>query len=154
MPIAMAWIPKRNKMHIRWDCHTSIRNVFTARSLGQGNVFARICHSVHEGGGSLSRGRGLPTRDSLSGGSLSGGSLSRGSLSGGSLSRSLCPGGLIPGGSLSGGQRPPYGKEQAVRIPLECILVFLNVSKCVVFVHNHQTRESILNTLFFFQSIY
>ena len=71
----------------------------------------------------------------------------------------LCPGGVSFQGVLCLGvsvwQRPPpYGKEQAVRIPLECILVFLNVSKCVVFVHNHQTRESILNTLFFFQSIY
>ena len=40
----------------------------------------------------------------------------------------LCPGGLCPGGSLSGRvsirETPPYGNERAVRILLECILVF------------------------------
>ena len=65
-----------------------------------------------------------------------------GSLSGGSLSRGfLCQGYLCPGGNLSRGslskwvsvqetrpprQKPPYSKERAVRILLECILVFVN----------------------------
>ena len=83
------------------------------RSLGQGNVFAPVCHSVQGGslydvtsclaawshipsGGSLSRG-------SLSGVSVQGGSLSGVSVGGGSLSREdLCRGGLCPGD-------PPYG---------------------------------------------
>ena len=90
MPIAMAWIPKRNKMHIRWDCHTSIRNVFTARSLGQGNVFTRICHSVHGGGGVLCPGAGVSQPWILCPG---GGGLCPGVL---------CPGGLCPGGLYPG----------------------------------------------------
>ena len=70
---------------------------------------------------------------SVQGASLSRGSLSRGgSLSrvevlcqGGSLSRgSLCPRESLSRGSLSG--RPPlYGKEEAVRILLGCILVLI-----------------------------
>ena len=43
-----------------------------------------------------------------------------GSLSGGALSR----GWALSGGSLSW-RPPPYGNERAVRILLECILVFL-----------------------------
>ena len=60
----------------------------------------------------------------LSGGSQSGGGafLSRGLCRGGGVGvqRDLCWGGLCPGGSLY----PPYGKERAVRILLECNLVF------------------------------
>ena len=62
------------------------------------------------------------------GGSLSGGSLSRGSLSKGSLSKGVSVQGVsiqgvsVRWGSLSG--KPPYGKEQAVRILLECFLVY------------------------------
>ena len=54
-----------------------------------------------------------------------GGSLSRGvSVKGVSVQGGLCPGDLCPGGSLStGAVLPRYGKEQAVRILLECILV-------------------------------
>ena len=54
---------------------------------------------------------------SVQGGLCSGGSLSRGSLPGESLSR-----GSLPGESLSG-RHPMCGKERAVRILLECILV-------------------------------
>ena len=54
------------------------------RSLGQGNVFTSVCHSVHRG--SASRGGLHP------GGSPSGGSASRGFALGGSASR----GGLHP----------------------------------------------------------
>ena len=40
----------------------------------------------------------------------------------------FCAGGLCPGMSLSRGLcqgDPPYGKERAVRIILECILIFI-----------------------------
>ena len=99
------------------------------RSLGQGNVFTPVCHSVHMGGslsyhasqvtwqeGSLSRGvtvqRGVSVQEGLCPEGVSvqgvsvqgslcpeGGSLSRGSLTRGSLSR----GGSLPRGSLSRG---------------------------------------------------
>ena len=63
--------------------------------------------------------RGVSVQGSLS--------LSRGvSVQGASLSRrggGLCPGGFCPGGSLSRGvsvrETTPYGKERAVRMPLE-----------------------------------
>ena len=87
-------------------------------------------------GESLSRGVSVQ-RGLCLGGLCLGGSLSRevsiwGSLSGESLSRGvsvqrgLCLGGLCLGGSLSRGSllgRPPYSKELAVRILLECIFV-------------------------------
>ena len=55
-------------------------------------------------------------------------SMSRGCLCpGGSMSRGLSPGGLNLGGLCPDGfsvrKTPPYGKEWAVRILLECILV-------------------------------
>ena len=71
---------------------------FTARkrSLGQSNVFTRVCHSVQRRV-SVQRGRGS------------------------------CPGGLCRGGLCRGDpprrETHPYGKELAVRILLECILV-------------------------------
>ena len=66
------------------------------------------------------------TRGSLSRGSLSRGSLSRGlSVQGDVCPGGLCPGGLCPGGSLLGNPLPPsYGNERAVRILLECIIVY------------------------------
>ena len=64
------------------------------RKLREGNIFTPVCDSVHMGGGSLSTGSVK-------------GSLSRGSLTRASLSGRGCP----------------YGKERAVRILLECILV-------------------------------
>ena len=91
------------------------------------------------GGGSSIQGdlhpRGSPSVGSLSRGSLSSGSLSRGSLSRGvsvwgSLSRGvsiqggLCPGGLCPGDLCMGDLF--YGKERAVRILPECVLVKLH----------------------------
>ena len=90
------------------------------RSLGQGNVFTPVCHSVHQG-------VSVPacTTGHMTGGSLSRGSLSRGvSVQGvsvlgvsvwgvsvwgtsvqGDVQGGFCPGGLCPGGSLLG--RPP-----------------------------------------------
>ena len=57
---------------------------------------------------------------------------------GGSLSKGgLCPWGLCPGGGSLfwgvsvGGRQLPYGKERAVHILLECILVGLYVHKCL-----------------------
>ena len=99
--------------------------IFTAskRSLGQGNVFTRMWHSVHRqegvsiggplsggvyvqgslsGGGRLCPGGLCPWAGSpCQGGSLFRGSLSRGSLSGGSLSGGLCLRGLCPGRGIS-----------------------------------------------------
>ena len=75
------------------------------RSLGQGNVFTPVCHSVHGGGVSVSACiTGHMTGDSLS----SGGSLSRGVSvpGGGPLSNGgLCPGALCPRG-VSVGETP------------------------------------------------
>ena len=60
------------------------------------------------------------------------------SLGQGNVFRSVClsTGGLCPGGSRPHPpprQRPPpcYGKENAVRILLECILFIFTISKCV-----------------------
>ena len=119
------------------------------RSHDQGGLWVFVQGvSVHWG--FLSRGVcpwGSLSRESLSRGSLSRGSLLGvsvyGSLSGGVCLRGLCPGGFLPRGSLSGGlclgglcpggslcwvcvrePPPPYGNEQAVRILLECILVY------------------------------
>ena len=69
------------------------------RSLGQGNVFTPVCHSVHSGGNLvwcqfLSGWRGVSVHKGVSPGGL---------YSGGSLSAGLCPGGLCLGGSLSKG---------------------------------------------------
>ena len=104
-------------------------SIFTAhkRSLGQGNVFRPVCHSVHRGGFCIGEG-GLPTGESASGVCLQGWEM-------GSASGRVSPGmgggvclqwGLPPG---VGGQNPPWilqdmVKEQAVRILLECILVY------------------------------
>ena len=84
------------------------------RSLGQGNAFTCVCHFVH-GGVSV---WGVSVQEGI----CPGGYLSRGSLSGGAL----CLGGVSVQGGLCQGDpldRPPYGKERAVRILLECILV-------------------------------
>ena len=64
-----------------------------------GNVFTPVCDSVH--GGCLCPGV---------------------SLSGGSLSKGVSVEGVSVDG-VSVRETPPYGKEQAVRILLECILV-------------------------------
>ena len=103
--------------------------------LREGNVFTPVYDSVHKGvsvqGGFLSRGS-LSRGGSLSTGGLClGGGVVQGvSVQGVSLQRGvsvqgfLCPeGGWV---SVRGGlcQRDPlYGKERAVRILLECILV-------------------------------
>ena len=96
-------------------------NVFTLitarkRSLGQGYVFTRVCHSVYRVGGGLCLGvyppwtETPPVRDPLD-------KDPRDSdpLDGDPLDRD------------TSGQRPPtlYSKELAIRILLQCILVYL-----------------------------
>ena len=88
--------------------------VITARkrSLGQGNVFTPVCHSVH--------------REER----VSAPACTTGHMTGGV---GLCPGGLCPGGSLFDGalcpggvsvrETPLYSNARAVRILLECSLV-------------------------------
>ena len=119
--------------------HNELLYVITVRKrkLQEGTVFTPVCDSVHRGRVSV---WGVSVWGSLSTESLSGGvSVQRGSLSGGSLSRGvLCLGGLCPGGSLTRGVSvwgglcwgglSPYGKERAVHILLQCILV-LNCTK-------------------------
>ena len=85
------------------------------RSLGQGNVFTPLCHSVHRGDLCPS----IHHRSHDQGGLCPGGSLPRGSLSrrGQSLSR-----------GVSSRETPP-SNEWAVRILLECILVVKNFNK-------------------------
>ena len=81
----------------------------------------------------------------LEGESLSKGSLSRGvSIRGlyvqgdlcpkGSLSRGLCPGGLCPGG-ISVRDTPLCGKERAVHILLEFLLVYYSVKFPIIYQH-------------------
>ena len=89
----------------------------TARKRSWGKVIfsqVSVCPQRRRGlglcTGSLYSG-GVPVRVSLSGGISVGGSLSRR---------------VFVQGSLGQGD-PPYGKERAVRIPLECILVILCV---------------------------
>ena len=93
--------------------------------LREGNFFQR-CLSVRRGGLGLCPGGSL-FRVSLSKGSLSRGISVRGSLSRGSLSR-----GVFVQGCLCQGD-PPCGNERAVRILLECILVFTT---------NHEEADS------------
>ena len=81
-----------------------------------------------------------------------------GSLFEGSHFRGVCPGGLCLGSSLSRGsllgrppspaQRPSYGKERAVRILLECILVKFLITKY----HCHLMECSVF--LFFYFRIH
>ena len=111
---------------ITYDVHSIA--IFTARkrSLGQGNVFTPVCHSAHGGGGGglcmISLLVRLPGPMFLRGVSVS--------------VPMFLPGGLPdrdPLGQRYPGQRPPdrdppdspllYGKERALRILLECILV-------------------------------
>ena len=120
----------------------------------KGNVFTSVCQSfcsrgrrslsgglclrrslsvqgVSVQGGYLSRGfsvQGVSVQGSLSGGSLSWGSLSRGI----SVQGSLCPGYSmsVQGVSVCQGDpqtETPYDEERAVRILLECILVYTRV---------------------------
>ena len=110
--------------------------IFTVRkrSLGQGNVFICVCHSVHRVGGGrrgslydviscLAAWSHIPSWDLFLWSHVSLGlSVSR---------HTFLLGSLLGGGSLRDppGQRrhldrdPQYSKERAVRILLECILV-------------------------------
>ena len=93
------------------------RESLSRGSLSRGSLLAVSVYGSLSGGGSAWGGL-------CPGGSCPGGFLPRGSLSGG-----LCLGGLCPGGSLCWvcvrePPLPPYGNEQAVRILLECILVY------------------------------
>ena len=97
--------------------------VFTARkrSLGQGNIFTPVCHSVHGGGGAWSQGVGVPGRGVPGRGVCSGGVPASGG--GGTCSQGC----LLPGGAWSRGSARGGGGElllRAVHILLECILVF------------------------------
>ena len=69
------------------------------RSLGQGNVFIPVCHSVHGGGGGSPTGRGLHLGE-------------EGSAYRGTASKRV-------------GQTPPQLEKRAVCILLECFIVFL-----------------------------
>ena len=85
--------------HIIW---ADARYIFTARkqSLGQGNVFTRVCHSVHRGEGvfvCVCVGASLPDRETP-------------------LNRD-------PRTETPRTETPPYGKERTVLILLECILI-------------------------------
>ena len=121
------------------------------RSLGQGNIFTPVCHSVHRGG-KMPGPRGVPGGCLLPGGLLPGG---RGACSGdgGEVPASrgwvcLLPGGLLLGVASSRGVPAPAGSApgvvpapgglpaedppgwlllRAVRILLECILVNLSL---------------------------
>ena len=65
---------KKSLVYTRWDlishqCNYSLLDIFTAhkRSLGQGNIFTPVCHSVHMGGGgSASVHAGIPSPDHAS----------------------------------------------------------------------------------------
>ena len=92
-------------------------------------IFSQVFVCPWRGGG-LCPGSLCPDGGSLSrrGVSVQRVSMSRGCLCpGGSMSRGLSPGGLNLGGLCPDGfsvrETPPYGKEWAVRILLECILV-------------------------------
>ena len=93
------------------------RLIFTARkrSLGQGNVFKLVCHSVHRDGG------GFPA-------CITGHMTRAVCLQGVCIEGGLYLGGLPPGGL--GRTPPPHGilrdmiNKRAVRILLECILVY------------------------------
>ena len=88
------------------------------------------CLSVNEGGFGLCPG-GVSVW-----GSLSGGSLSRGvPVQGGLCLGGLCPWGVSVQGGLCQGD-PPYCKERAVRILLECIFVVYCISYCLYPFHN------------------
>ena len=82
-------------------CFTRLLITARKRSLGQGNVFTPVCHSVHKERGSLFQYESQVTW----------------------LGRSFCPeDSLCPRGSLSG--RPPYGQQWSLRVLLVCILVW------------------------------
>ena len=99
--------------------------VFIARkrSLGQGNVFTPVCHSVHRRGSAF-RGDLHPEGGLHPGGSASiGGSASKGGLH----------------RRLGGGSRTPHWilwdtvNERTVRILLECILVEAILFTCFIY---------------------
>ena len=102
------------------------------RSLGQGNVFAPVCHSVQGGSlydvtSCLAAWSHIPSGGSLSRGSLSGVSVQGGSLSGVSVGGGVfVQGGSLSGGSLSGG--PPVWLRAGGTYPTgmhSCCLLFL-----------------------------
>ena len=96
-----------------------------ATKLGQGYVFTCLWFCSQGGGGKRERGPRSLSRGGLR---LGGGHLcpGRGSLSKEVSVRqgSLCPEGVFVWGGLCHGD-PPYGNERAVRLLLECILVFI-----------------------------
>ena len=132
-------------------------NVFTARkrSLGQGNIFIGVCQEFFSRGvpgpGGAQLLWGAWSRGPASGLGCSWGGVSWRPpgwlplwavcillecilvtpVCHSVILGSLCPGGYLFGVSLSRRSlsgRPPYGKERAVRIPLECILLVIVVN--------------------------
>ena len=102
---------------------TIIMNDFVTvrkRSLGQGNVFAPVCHSVHKGG----TWAGTPPAGTPHLGQV------HTPLAGTPLGR--YPPGRYPLSIL------PMVNARAVRILLECILVFVNKSGLVMFVRKEE----------------
>ena len=93
-----------------------VQEFFTARSLGQGNIFTSVCRSVHNG-------RGVSFPECITG-HMTGEGLPLGE-------------GLHPGMSTSSGVRADSSKKhgklrdmvnkRVVRILLECILVFHDI---------------------------
>ena len=98
-------------------------HIFTTRkqSLGQGNVFTHVYHSVHKEGGLYDVTSYLAARSHVpfGGGGLWSHFPSR--RAGGSLSRGVS----LTETPWTENPPPKYSKEQAVRILLECILVHL-----------------------------
>ena len=112
-------------------------DVVAVRSLGQGNVFTCVCHSVNREG-SLS----LVPCSFWEGGSVSRGSQSMASQSIGFSVWGLCPGGLCR-------ETTPESEKQTVHMLLECFLVS-NISvrelqfKCILTIYVDQAMVFIL----------
>ena len=104
--------------------YAAIRHIITAskRSLGQGNVFTSVCHSVHRGRSALGGGVCIQGVLHQEGCLHSGGAASRGGMH--------RAGGGVSASSGVGQSPPPHQilretvNEWAARILLECILGF------------------------------
>ena len=149
--------------------HSELQYFITARkrSLGQGNIFTPVCHSVHRGGmHSWSGGACVVALGGACVVALGGACVA---APGGQGACMVAPGGhawLLPGGAcvvthgghawlLPGGRRAwdttRYGdmvNERAVRILLECILVLYNILTISM---NVSRETSSLDTLFVYR---
>ena len=91
--------------HMFFPCRVNIISIVTARkrSLGQGNIFTPVCHSVNRGGGiPACIAGGIPTC------LAAGGCAIRACLAAGGVPDpgDLLLGGSAPGGGVSGGDQP------------------------------------------------